>query len=773
MDLIKYDMTDIWASAGDVVAPDSTKVKAGWGVEVVPRQWWNWFENRQDNNIAYMLQKGFPEWDATTQYIINKSYVQRNGVVYKATLTSLNSDPMELTSWIRAFADYSTSSAALGALTPVANQLPYFNGTSTATTTTLSPFARTILDDADDATVRATISAQQSNVNLTTFSGVTAAPNGLPYFTGTTAMGTTSLTSFGRSLIDDTDAATARATLGVTSSADSTAALSAGLATKQDLNANLTALSSVTSAANKLAYFTGTGTATTTDLTVFSRSLLANADAASSRSTLGVDSSITSAANLASGLATKQPINTNLTAWSSLTPLADTLSYWTSGTVAASTAFTSFGRTLLSQADALSARTAIGADNATNLTTGTIPLARIPTSLTGVNSATSTKLATARTIQGVAFDGTANITLPVVPLDSSTGAAYMPVGSTSARPTTPAVGMIRYNSDNQTFEGYQGSAWSTVGGAGLPVGSLVPWNVSEASVPFGWLPRSGGLYNRADYPDLWLLVQSLVISDADWISTPANRGKYSSGNGTTTFRMPDDNGKYDNNGFGAVTLRGYGKNSTGTLGLHQQDQLQGFATSVSTGPAGGSLGGISSSARTDSVGFPLPGVKVSIVSDGTNGTPRFGSETRMSNTTVIWCTVAAGKVNNIGNIDINVLNTTVNTHTAQISSLQSTKVETSSPLVAKAFARFAGGTSPSILNGSGFASISRSSVGNFLITTSNPYPNATTIGTINQTVNYNQSIAVVQLTDTTFQVVLGNNNTAVDFSNFSVLIFRT
>ena len=219
MDLIKYDMTDIWAVAGDVVAPDGEKIRAGWGVEVVPRQWWNWFENRQDNNIAYMLQKGFPEWDATTQYIINKSYVQRNGIVYKATATSTNSDPINLTSWVRAFSDYSTASNALGALTPAADKLPYFNGASTAATTNLTAFARTILDDADDAAVRATISAQQSNTNLTSLSGVSAVANGLPYFTGTSGMAIATLTSFGRSLIDDADATQARLTLGLGTSA--------------------------------------------------------------------------------------------------------------------------------------------------------------------------------------------------------------------------------------------------------------------------------------------------------------------------------------------------------------------------------------------------------------------------------------------------------------------------------------------------------------------------------------------------------------------------
>lgn len=214
-DILKYDMTNIWASAGDVVAPDAAKINAGWGVEVVPRQWWNWFENRQDNNIAYMLQKGFPEWDATTQYIINKSYVQRNGIVYKATATSTNSDPVALTSWVRAFGDYSVANAALGALTPAADCAPYFTDGTTAALMTVTAFARTLLDDTTNTAARTTLGAQTLNANLTALSGATAAANNLPYFTSTTAMGVTTLTAFARTLLDDANAATMRATLGL------------------------------------------------------------------------------------------------------------------------------------------------------------------------------------------------------------------------------------------------------------------------------------------------------------------------------------------------------------------------------------------------------------------------------------------------------------------------------------------------------------------------------------------------------------------------------
>lgn len=53
----------------------------------------------------------------------------------------------------------------------------------------------------------------------------------------------------------------------------------------------------------------------------------------------------------------------------------------------------------------------------------------------------------------------------------------------------------------------------------------------------------GQLLNRADWPELWAYAQMLTpIADADWLADASKRGKYSLGNGTTTFRVPDRNG---------------------------------------------------------------------------------------------------------------------------------------------------------------------------------------------------------------------------------------
>ena len=138
-----------------------------------------------------------------------------------------------------------------------------------------------------------------------------------------------------------------------------------------------------------------------------------------------------------------------------------------------------------------------GSVTLTNLADGTLTatVGTLNQSTTG-NAATATALTTARTINGVSFDGTANI----ITLTSGTGVSVsgtevsigqavassnsptfqnltlsgtdsikVPAGTTAQRNGSAVNGMFRYNTTTNEFEGYQNNAWGAIGGGGTTI----------------------------------------------------------------------------------------------------------------------------------------------------------------------------------------------------------------------------------------------------------------------------------------------------------------
>jgi len=105
----KPDMTYVWASGGSKTAPSNVKIQTGWIVEKPEFEKMNWVQNRQDGSLAYLFQMGVPEWDSAVEYQYSatyRSYVQRNGLVYKALQVGTNKDPAsEAAYWTIAFDD--------------------------------------------------------------------------------------------------------------------------------------------------------------------------------------------------------------------------------------------------------------------------------------------------------------------------------------------------------------------------------------------------------------------------------------------------------------------------------------------------------------------------------------------------------------------------------------------------------------------------------------------------------------------------------------------
>lgn len=219
----------------------------------------------------------------------------------------------------------------------------------TITNTTLSGI--TDLAIADGGTGASTAAGARTNLGivigtdvqaydpaLASIAGLTTSANQVIYTTGADTYATTSLTAFGRSLIDDADAATARTTLGlgsISTQAASSVAITGGTA-------------DLTSATIGSATITGGTITGITDLAIADGGTGAST-AAGARTNLGID------------------IGTNVQAYSpalqsvaNLTTSANQIIYTTAADTYAVASITSFGRSLIDDADASTARTTLG-----------------------------------------------------------------------------------------------------------------------------------------------------------------------------------------------------------------------------------------------------------------------------------------------------------------------------------------------------------------------------------------------------------------------------
>lgn len=144
---------------------------------------------------------------------------------------------------------------------------------------------------------------------------------------------------------------------------------------------------------------------------------------------------------------------------------------------------------------------------------------------------------------------------------SSTDAMRIPGGTTAQRPAG-AAGYVRFNSDSKMLEYHDGTQWVPSNVGQTPIGTIVPF--AGPNLPAGWLRCDGATVIRVTYADLYTAIGN----------------SWGSGNGSTTFHLPDLRGRFARGVDGGAgrdpdaasrTASNAGGNTGGNLGSVQAD----------------------------------------------------------------------------------------------------------------------------------------------------------------------------------------------------------
>lgn len=185
---------------------------------------------------------------------------------------------------------------------------------------------------------------------------------------------------------------------------------------------------------------------------------------------------------------------------------------------------------------------------------------------------------------------------------------------------------------------------------GMPLATTLWWGGARSAIQVRFAAQDGQTLNRADYPALWAMVSAggyPLVADSEWLAAPLKRGSFSSGNGSTTFRMPDLNGKQANS-IGAVTTRGDGASSAGAAGLLQNSQNQAHTHGLTIEAAGAHTHTVNDPGHSHSDGAFQGAPGVEYASQG--GNPYFGGLRQTGGAaTGIWLS-AAGHHGHSGSI---------------------------------------------------------------------------------------------------------------------------
>ena len=287
-------------------------------------------------------------------------------------------------------------------------------------------------------------------------------------------------------------AAAASATAAATSetnagTSETNAANSATAAATSATNSATSATASASSASSASTSATNAATSETNAATSATNAATSETNAASSAS-----SASTSASSAATS-ATTATTQASAASTSATNAATSATSASTSATNAASSATTATNAATAAQAAQAAAEAA--ADNFDDTYLGskasdpTVDNDGDPLNAGDLYYNTSTNKM--RVYDGSAWNDAIVDTNGVVTKTSATGSGELPSGTTAQRDGSPSAGYIRFNSDEGSFEGYDGSAWGSIGG-GASAGGAIYENKDDITANYTITSGSNG-----------------------------------------------------------------------------------------------------------------------------------------------------------------------------------------------------------------------------------------------------------------------------------------
>ncbi len=252
--------------------------------------------------------------------------------------------------------------------------------------------------------------------------------------------------------------------------------------------------------------------------------------------------------------------------------------------------------------------------------------------------------------------------VPVANLPAGTAGGVAPLGADGK---VPAVNLpAAEDSIPLSQKGQPGGVATLDTGGKVPAGQLPPiptgppagsvaWWPLRSSIPAGQIPADGQTISRATFPDLVAMVLAgtvPVATESDWLADPRNRGCYTVGDGSTTIRVPDLNGRSSGT-LGRIFLSGDGADSNGVWGVIQRDQFQKHHHYINLKTASGAADVYGTSPYGSGTGSQYSTWGEAIQFNPQVGPPRSGDKTHPQNVAGAWTIQAFGAVTNPGSVD--------------------------------------------------------------------------------------------------------------------------